>query len=148
MKRNILNIIFMLLTLSAAFSCTAAFVLDDKDGIAGVGELSLRITGTVSDINTLTPLEGVKITFSAKSAASEKDSKDTEMNVYTDNKGVYIIEAAGFHESITCTVTASDPDDVYSEASQEVEILWTGVSFDEMKEKFIVNDCNFKLDKK
>ena len=138
----------MLLTLSAAFSCTAAFVMDETDGQGGAGELSLRITGTVSDMNSLTPLEGMKITFNSRSTSSDKEQQQTELNVYTDNNGVYIIEAAGFHESITCTITASDPDDIYSDASQEVEVLWTGVSFDEMKEKFIVNDCDFKLKRK
>ena len=146
MKRNLLHIIIMLLALPAAFSCEAVLALDKVEA-PDSDNLSLVITGTVSDFSTDGALEGIKILFSAY--PKEKGDKAlSEMNVYTDNHGVYRIEAAGFSEAITCTLTACDTEDLYVEATQEVEVAWSGVAFDAMNEKFVVNDCNFKLEKK
>lgn len=145
MKRNIFNIFAMLLTLSAAFSCSA-FEEPDKDFSSET--LSFVITGTVSDFTTSVPLEGIKISVSVYPAADPDGPAVEEMNVYTGNNGIYTIEAEGHDDALRCVLAVSDPEDVYEEAVQEVGITWTGVSYDGFNSRFVVNDCDFKLNKK
>ena len=146
MKRNIFNIIIMLLTMSAAFSCQALSVYDEVSKPAE--ESGILISGTVSDIDTDTPLEGIKLSFTAFAKEANTGTPILEMNVYSDNLGIYSVEASGFEGEITCLITATDPDDVYEGACNEVEIRWSGISFDSSNSTFIVNDCDFKLKRK
>lgn len=146
MKKNIFNIIMMLLTLSAAFSCDALVMDQQTDKLKGDGKL--MISGTVSDSQTASPLEGIRISFSAFEKSAENGLPLMEMNVYTDNHGTYTIEAEGFSEDLTCLVTATDTEGAYKGAVQEVTVTWGGVSFDMSNDTFIVNDCDFKLEKK
>ena len=144
MKRNILHILLMLLALPAAFSCDSFISMDEVEAPKH-GGLSLIINGTVSDSDTSMPIEGVKISFRAYPKNGTTKKPLAELNVYTDNNGVYSIESQGFSEELTCIVQASDPEGVYTSAEQEVGIPWSGTAFDEGNDCFIVNDCDFKL---
>lgn len=137
----------MLLTLSAAFSCDS-FISMDEAGTPIHDGLNLMINGTVSDSDTSLPIEGVKVTFCAYPTNSIENKPLTELNVYTDNNGVYSIEASGFSEELTCIITASDPEGNYESAEQEVGIPWSGTAFDANNDYFIVNECDFKLTRK
>ncbi|MBQ7811316.1 MAG: hypothetical protein IJ394_02025 [Bacteroidales bacterium] len=146
MKRDIFNILMMLLTLSAAFSCDALVMNDAVTD--SEGDMSLAITGTVSDLETDAPLEGIKISFTAFPKGNPGGVPLQEKNVYSDNHGTYMVEASGFSHEITILITATDTEDVYEGSVNEIDITWSGVSFDSHQEKFIVNDCDFKLEKK
>lgn len=141
MKRNIIYILLMLLALPAAFSCEN--MIND-----GTADYRLVITGTVSDFKTDTPLEGIKISFCARAQGDKKGKPLYEMNVYTDNHGIYTIDTDAYPTPVTCTITATDTQNVYASSMNEVEVTWSGVSFDSFSSTFIVNDCNFKLEKK
>lgn len=143
MKNYLKNTILMLLALPAAFSCSA-FLMETEN--ASIGEdMSLLITGTVSEIGSSVPLEGMKISFKAYPKGRTGETALHELNVYTDNHGSYILESEGYSEEITCHITASDTEQTYSSSVNEVEIAWSGVSFDKEKGRFVVNDCDFKL---
>lgn len=141
MKRFIIYILLVLLALPAAFSCESIMDMGDTD-------YRLVITGTVSDFHTNAPLEGIKISFIARIKGDTKGKPLYEMNVYTDNHGVYTIDTDAYPTPVTCTITASDTKNAYRSSENEVEVSWTGVSFDMFSNTFIVNDCNFKLEKK
>lgn len=141
MKRNIIYILVMLLALPAAFSC-------ESMNIGGTADYRLVITGTVSDFNTDAPLEGIKVSFSARIQGDVKGKPLYEMNVYTDNHGTYTIDTDTYPTPVTCTITASDTEGTYISSVNEVEVTWSGVSFDAFSSTFIVNDCDFKLEKK
>ena len=141
MKRKIIYILVMLLALPAAFSC--------EDMNLGVNaDYRLVITGTVSDFNTNAPLEGIKVSFSARIQGDTKGKPLYEVNVYTDNRGAYTIDMDTYRTSVTCTITASDTEDIYISSANEVEVTWSGVSFDSFSSTFVVNDCDFKLERK
>ena len=147
MKRKLRNIIMMLLALPAAFSCSADMSGNMKPGISAEA-YSLIISGVVSDKESSLPLEGIKISFSAYLMGQTDSSPLSEMNVYTDNKGMYRIEAEGFREEITCRLTASDIEGTYSDSEQIMNISWEGVSYDYASGTFVVNAEEFKLEKK
>lgn len=140
MKRYIFYIISMLLALPAAFSCESMHNDQAED-------YRLVITGTVSDFVTDAPLEGIKISMSARIKGDTKGRPLYEMNVYTDNHGAYTIDLNSYPNPLTCTITASDKDKVYESSTNEVEVKWSGVAFDSFSSMFVVNDCNFKLEK-
>lgn len=137
----------MLLALPAAFSCEFVAMMDNSDNSVN-GDGRLMITGTVSDMETRQPIEGIKVTFGAVATKADDNRTGFELTVYTDNKGTYAIEAEGFSKDIKCVLKAEDPDGVYDSSTQEVDVKWSGVAFDEHKNTFIVNDCDFKLVKK
>lgn len=141
MKRFIIYILLVLLALPAAFSCESMMDIGSTD-------YRLVITGTVSDFHSNAPLEGIKISFSACIKGDTKGKPLYEMNVYTDNHGVYTIDTDAYPTPVTCTITASDTKNAYRSSENEVEVSWTGVSFDTFSSTFVVNDCNFKLEKK
>lgn len=137
----------MLLALPAAFSCAADMSGNMKPDMPG-DTCCLIISGVVSDKESSLPLEGIKITFSAYPMGQTDSTPLTEMNVYTDNKGMYRIEAEGFRDEITCILTASDIEGAYSDSEQIMNISWEGVSYDYASGTFVVNAEEFKLEKK
>lgn len=131
----------MLLALSAAFSC-ASFTMNNGE------DHRLVITGTVSDFDTDSPLEGIKVSFTANIIGDTEGKPLYQMNVYTDNHGTYIIDTQAYPNPLTCTITAGDGEDVYQSSVNEVDVTWSGTAFDAFSQIFVVNDCNFKLEKK
>ena len=141
MKRCIIYISIMLLALSAAFSCSEFTINDGEDH-------RLVITGTVSDFNTDAPLDGIKVSFTARIKGDTNGKPLYEMNVYTDNHGAYITDLQSYPNPLTCTITAGQEDNTYKSSDNEVDVTWSGTAFDAFGQIFVVNDCNFKLEKK
>ena len=140
MKRYLFYISLMLLALPAAFSCSQFTVNEGEDH-------RLVITGTVSDFNTDAPLEGIKVSFIARIKGDTKGKPLYEMNVYTDNHGAYMIDMNAYPNPLTCTITAGHEDKAYKSSVNEVVVTWSGTAFDSFGQIFVVNDCNFKLEK-
>ena len=70
--------------------------------------------------------------------------------VYTDGNGVYTVEVEGFSENIICTLTAECTNQnqiKYEAQTNKVHVSWNGISFDQSKGVFVVNDCNFQMKK-
>ena len=108
--------------------------------------MSVIINGTVSDISSNEPLEGVKIVFKAYNAENPGTEPIVSMNAYTDSKGVFNIKSDGYTSAILCEIDAEHPG--YSDVTKEIYINWNGTSFDEASLSFFVNDCDFHLEKK
>ena len=56
--------------------------------------------------------------------------------------------ADGADMDLSCIVTAEDPDGIYESQNKQIFVSWKGVSFDEMTNTYIVNDCSFVLNRK
>lgn len=148
MKRNIIRIFIALLTTAVSLSCSMAFV--DNDSSSLEGDCMLIVTGSVSDVETSTPLKGIKISFNAYPQDGSSSKPLLTQTVYSDSNGIYAIEAEGFEEPVTCRITAKSPDMKelpYKTAVQEVNINWSDTGYDAENNRYFINDCNFKLSK-
>ena len=125
----------LLLTAAALLSCSKTQDLD--------GEHTVIISGIVSETASNTPLEGVMITFCATD--KENVSISSSQNVYTDSNGRYRIESDGFINPMTCTLDVTHPG--FSSTRKTILVNWSGPSYDEKKNIFFVNDCNFHLER-
>lgn len=125
----------LLLTAAALLSCSKTQDLD--------GEHTVIISGIVSDTASNTPVEGVMITFSA--IDKEGISINVSQNVYTDSNGRYRIESDGLYDPLTCTLDVTHPG--FSSTRKTILVNWSGPSYDEKKNIFFVNDCNFHLER-
>ena len=136
--------ILALATLAAAStSCSMAFLNDEESSLDG--DHRIIVTGVVSDVATNRPLSEIKVTFSAFAENSLSILPLTSKTVNTDTKGEYTIEAFGFSEPVTCTLTAENPE--YGTMTNKIVVTWTGSTFDSSSKTFIVNDCNFQMKK-
>ena len=140
MKRYLFYILIMLLALPAAFSCSS--LMPEKEG-----DNRLVITGTVSDFDTDKPIKGIKVSLTARIQGDSNGKPLHEINVYTNNHGAYTIDLTCTPVPLTCSIEAADRDKVYKNSVNNVEVTWTGTAFDSFSNMFIVNDCNFKLEK-
>lgn len=135
--RNFLYIsIIWLLSLAAFCSCSNAITLPDGEG-------KVLITGSVSDIDTKTAIEGAAIRFTAYEDSKDRSTVLLEQSVYTDSKGSYNIMAEGFSSSIRCRIEVSHKK--YISETHDISITWSGISFDSSKNTFFVNDCDIHL---
>lgn len=138
------------LTLLAAISasCSMAFLGDEEAAMDG--DLTLVITGVVSDVKTNEPVSDIKVTFSAFAENSLSVLPMTSMTATTDSKGIYTVEIFGFSKPVTCTLTATSTDqtaDEYETMTNKIVVNWRGSSFDNANRTFYVNDCNFQMKK-
>lgn len=148
MKRNIVRIFIALLTTAVSLSCSMAFV--DNDSSSLEGDCTLIVTGSVSDVETSTPLKGIKISFSAYPQDGSSSKPLLTQTVYSDSNGIYAIEAEGFEEPVTCRITAESPDLKelpYKTAVQEVNINRSDTGYDAENNRYFINDCDFILSK-
>lgn len=141
--KHIFRITTIAFLIAALISCSKAFVTD-QDMIID-GDVILHISGCVIDKTSDTPLEGIKIQFKAEQKNHDNGSIP-EQTVYTDNTGMYTIKADDFQGTLKCTITATDPDDIYSPSSQELIVTWSTMT--EHGNAYFYNDCNFFLMKK
>lgn len=142
MNKAIRNIFIILIAAAAVISCDKALVADN--GYELGGDYRIVVTGSVSAMDN-TPLEEIKVTLNAYPPDVLYPLPLVTKTVYTDNKGLYSVDAFGFSGSIICNVKAESQDGSYNSETQELKITWSGPSFDEKNNTFFVNDCNFKL---
>lgn len=145
MTRHIKQI-FLLLTASASFlSCSATLmegdVSDMKDGSRIV------ITGTVSDASDNYPIEDIKVVFKAYLPETSPSNPVTTLTEYTGSNGIYTIHAEGLGAISACTLTAEDETGTYATSSTRINVTWSGTAYDKESNTFVVNGCNFHLEK-
>ena len=141
-----IKIITSIITAALLSSCGLA-VLDDRNSTSGKDTHSILISGTVSELKSGTPLSGIKVTLEAYGQTA-RTKPNLTTSVYSNSNGIYEILAEGFTEPIRCTITAASTDLEslpYESASQEINVNWTGTSYDNKKGTFFANDCNFQL---
>ena len=121
--------------------------MQNPDAIEPYKERSILVTGSVSDMDGKA-LEDITITLKAYPQDDAGASPVTSETTYSSNKGTYSIRAKGSDMQLICLITAEDMNGVYESLTQQVIISWKGMAFDEYSNMFIVNDCNFQLNKK
>lgn len=145
--RKYVKIVIYTVTAALLSSCGLAVLDNAKD--PEQSDLTIVVAGSVSDIKTNTPLNGIRITLKTYPLDSRSKAAAT-IAVYSDSNGIYTIESTGYSEAVRCVITADSPDMEalpYESASQEININWTGTSFDSKTGTFFANDCDFKLNK-
>lgn len=139
MIKKLLYISSLILAALSAISCSK------EDASLLTGEGTVIITGIVTDIETGAVIQDIKITFDAYSPKGRL--LDTKTS-YSSSDGIYSIEADGFTSMLECRLTASDEKNTYSKAEIEISVPWNGTSFNSKNGEFVINDCNFYLQKR
>lgn len=131
-----------LLSIAAFCSCS-----DSEDpNYNDPADKTVIINGSVSEINSRQPIEGVKIAFMAYSKAGRTDEPVSSINAYTDSRGAFNLKAEKIGTAVTCILFTEHPD--YTGIEKEIIINWTGPSYDPERRIFYVNDCDFHLERK
>lgn len=110
-------------------------------------ERTMLVSGSVSDMSG-NALEDITIKLKAYPQDNAEADPVTSETTYTSNKGTYSIHAKGAEMPLLCIVTAEDMKGIYESQTQQVLISWKNMSFDEIANMFVVNNCNFQLSKK
>ena len=131
-----------LLSIAAFCSCSDSSTHDYSDPSVK----DVIINGTVSEITTRQPIEGVKIAFIAYSKSGRTDEPVSSINAYTDSRGTFNLKAEEIGTAVKCILTTEHPG--YSGVEKEIIINWTGPSYDPESKIFYVNDCDFHLARK
>lgn len=149
MKRTLIHIFILLLSTTAVLSCSAE-IPDAFNPPFDYEEspMSILITGIVTDNDSGEPLEGISIKFKAFPRSGTESPSVVSDRVYTDNRGIFTIQTAAPEYSLSCILIAEDENSVYDSRSKEIIVTWSGPSFDNNTNTFVVNDCNFSLTKK
>lgn len=138
----------MLLSVSMAASSCSKGVFDDHNNLDKFqNNLTLVISGTATDKSDGTPLEGIRIRLYAAEEIENGEGIAKTETTYTDSQGQFTISAGGFSRPITCTLTAEDPNETYDNQKQDLNISWSGTSFNHYNGHFSVKDCNFFMGK-
>lgn len=138
----------MLLSVSmAALSCSKGVFNDDDTLDKFQNDLTLVISGTASDKSSGTPLEGIRIRLYAAEDSENGEGTAKTGTAYTDSQGQFTISAGGFSRPVTCTLAAEDPHEKYDIQKQDLNISWSGTSFNHYNGHFYVNDCDFFMEK-
>lgn len=146
MKLLFVNMIMLLSILVAALSCSIG--PDAEPGPAEYeGTYTVVVSGTASDKETTLPLEGIKITLHAAEPIIDGQGEVRTTTAYTDNRGRFMLTAEGFTREISCTITSDDLTGRYGYGRQDINISWSGPSYDKHTGVFYVNDCDFYLEK-
>lgn len=133
---------------ASAMSCSSLILLDDRVDSQLNDNLKLTVNGVVSDMTSNLPIQGIKVTLEAFAENTPSLLPDVSKTVYTDENGVYTIEASGFSGTITCTLTAESAEDAdvrYETATNKLVVTWEGSSFDYASNTAYVNECNFQM---
>lgn len=140
--QKLINIITLWLLSMAAF-CSCNNIEGHIPSLERNGG-TVIVTGSVSDIDTKEPVEGVKIIFAAFEADSS--SPVATQNVYTDSRGIFNLRAEDISSAVRCMITADHID--YQNVTKEIIINWNSISYDADNGIFYVNDCDFHLERK
>jgi hypothetical protein len=141
--QKLLNIMTIwLLSIAAFCSCTNI----EQTTETGNVYKTVIINGTVSEISSRQPIEGVKIAFMAYGKSGRTDEPVSSINAYTDSRGTFNLKAEEIGTAVKCILTTEHPG--YSGVEKEIIINWTGPSYDPESKIFYVNDCDFHLARK
>lgn len=146
--RTFITYIAALLSVATAvLSCSVgdydAFPRPDEEA----KERSILITGSVSNQDGQA-LEDIAITFKSYPQDDVTAAPISTETAYSNSKGTFSLQADGADIDLFCIVTAEDPGGIYESQNQQIFVSWKGVSFDEMTNTYIVNDCSFVLNRK
>jgi hypothetical protein len=133
--------IFSIILLASAALCSCSTFSDTY-----IENGTIIITGTVSEIDTKQPVEGVKMIFTAYPSDGTSVYPAAALNAYTDSKGTFNIKTEGVNSAVTCRIISEHPG--YSQVTKEIIVNWSGTSYDASTGIFYVNDCDFHLEKK
>ena len=137
----------MLLSVSmAALSCSEG-AFDETDSSRFHNGLTLVISGTVSDKETGNRMEGIRIRLYAAEDVENGEGTAKAETTFTDSLGKFNISANGFSRPVTCTLIAEDPQENYDSQKQNLNISWSGTSYNSYIGYFYVNDCDFYMTK-
>ncbi len=141
------TLICYMVTLLSVTTAVLSCSVDMYDAEVPYQERTMLVTGSVSDTSG-NPLEDITITLKAYPQDDAAASPLTTETAYTNNKGTYSIHTKGYETPLLCIITAEDMAGTYESKTQQVLISWKGLSFDEASNTFVVNDCNFNLNRK
>lgn len=146
-RTYIFSIAALLSVATAVLSCSTGAYVDRPDMEDVLPAKSILITGSVSNMEGQ-PLEDVKIVFKAYPKDDVNAAHISTETAYSNSKGTFSIIADGADMDLVCIVSAEDRDDIYESQSNEILVSWKGLSFDASNNQYIVNDCNFVLNRK
>ena len=146
-RTYIFSIAALLSVATAVLSCSVGVFDAMPDMEGALPEKMISITGAVCSQDGQL-LEDVAITFKSYLQNDMDAAPITTKTVYSNSKGTFSLEAEGADINLLCILIAEDPDGIYESQNQQIFVSWKGVSFDEMTGTYIVNDCNFVLNRK
>lgn len=147
LRKFITHTAALLSVATAVLSCSVG-LYDAMDELEGVmPEKNILITGSVCNQDGQS-LEDIAITFKSYPQDDVNAAPISNETVYSNSKGTFSLEAEGADIDLLCILIAEDPDGIYESQNQQIFVSWKGVSFDEMTGTYIVNDCNFVLNRK
>ena len=146
-RTYIFSIAALLSVATAVLSCSVGVFDAMPDMEGALPEKMISITGAVCSQDGQV-LEDIAITFrSYLQNDMDADPIVTE-TVYSNSKGEFSILKEGADADLYCIVTAEDPNGVFESQTRQILVSWEGVSFDRLSNTYVVNDCNFVLNRK
>ena len=146
--RTFITYIAALLSVATAvLSCSAGNYEYYPDPAGPKPERSILITGSVCDKGGQA-LKNISIAFKSYPQQDADANPISTETVYSSSNGEFSIHAEGADMDLICILTADDPEGIYESQNLQVFVSWKGVSFEERTQTYIVNDCNFALNRK
>ena len=146
--RTFITYIAALLSVATAVLSCSVGVFDAMPDIEGASpEKMISITGAVCSHDGQL-IEDVAITFKSYLQNDMDAAPITTETVYSNSKGEFSILAEGADTDLFCILTAEDPSGLYESQTRQILVSWEGVSFDRLSNRYVVNDCNFALNRR
>ena len=146
-RTYIFSIAALLSVATAVPSCSVGVYDAMPDMEGALPEKMISITGAVCSHDGKL-LEDVAITFKSYIQNDIEAAPINTETVYSNSKGEFSILSEGADVDLFCIVTAEDPNGVYESQTCKIVVSWEGVSFDRLSNTYVVNDCNFVLNRK
>jgi len=134
MKSIILKRLPIVVFCLTIMSCSKAFMLEDGDALKG-NKGSLLISGTVSSIEDKSPINGVEISLNDSLVCS------------SNAEGAYQMYLKNMEKAVELRLTANDKEGKYSSVEKVILITWSETSYDAQRMAFVVNDCDFQMER-
>ncbi len=133
----------LLLFATAVLSCEHM----DEVSPPGSDNLSVTVTGTVSDKETKRPVEEIRITLHSSDEIIENGKVISSKTVYSDNDGTFTVIMGGYSNPVSFIVMAEDPNGVYESVEIKLPLVTWESDYNVSDGMFYVNGCNFHLEK-
>ena len=145
-RTYIFSIAALLSVATAVLSCSVGVydALPDMEG--ALPEKMISITGAVCSQDGQV-LEDIAITFRSYLQNDMDAAPIATETVYSNSRGEFSIQIEGADADLYCIVTAEDPNGVFESQTRQILVSWEGVSFDRLSNTYVVNDCNFVLNR-